>query len=236
MRHVLFFALTALALPARGDPCDELPKPAVTLQRVESRPVDNLTYGIQALNNLGADQHRPGRQILGLTRGMATAAYTLSLPGITDPSGRWECTSPQITVRYGFTPITVYVAREFPAGSCGHGEIHAHEMRHVAAYQAHIADIEKSIGETLSRRFDTGDVWRAPAGETLVKVRKEMEERWIPYIQREIAKVSVAQAAIDSAEEYERVANACNGDIRKQLTAALGAPPPGSRRNAFRRP
>ena len=202
------------------------------LERVSAKPVDNLGYGIGQLNTLGRNENRPGRQVLGLTRGQAVAAYALNMPGYRDASGRWECVSPQITMRYGFAPMTVYVAREFPAGSCAHGEIRAHEMRHVAAYEEHIAAIEAELTQTLQRRFNGASPWRGPAGEVAEKLRKELDERWLPYIQREIAKVDAAQARIDSDEEYERVAASCNGEIAQRLAARQAPAKPVAQRPA----
>lgn len=211
--------VSALARAAVPDPCTELPKPAVVLERVTAKPTENTRYGVGQLNALGHQENRPGRTILGLTRGQAVTSYALKLPGYRDASGRWECVSPQITVRYGFSPMTVYVAREFPAGSCAHGEIHAHEMRHVAAYAEHIAAIEANLTQTLQRRFNGTAPWRGPAGEIAEKLRKELDERWLPYLQREIAKVDTAQARIDTDEEYERVAASCKGEITQKLAA-----------------
>ena len=113
--------------------------------------------------------------------------------------------------------MTVYVAREFPEGSCAYKEIHEHEMRHVEAYQKHIASIEKELTEMLNARFATGAVWRGPVGQTASRLRQELDARWAPYVQRQIKRVDEAQAKIDTAEEYERVANACNGEISKVL-------------------
>ncbi|MBS1138621.1 MAG: hypothetical protein H6R13_74 [Proteobacteria bacterium] len=214
------FLLPLLALPSlcwAADPCDELPIPSVTVKRLEERITYNTTYGFRSLTNLGASQNRPGRQVLGLTRGNATVSFASNSPAIIDPSGRWECASPQITMTFGFTPVTVYVAKEFPQGTCAYKEIHEHEMRHFKTYQDHMASIEKALNETLSNRFATGKVWRGPAGQTAALLKKELDERWLPYVQREIQKVEAAQALIDTSEEYERVADACDGEIKKRL-------------------
>ncbi len=217
--HALFL-LPLLALSAPGwaaDPCDELAKPSVTVKRLEERITYNTTYSYRSLTNLGASLARPGKQVLGLTRGNATVSFASKTPSIIDPSGRWECASPQITMTFGFTPVTVYVAKEFPQGSCAYKEIHEHEMRHFKTYQEHMASIEKALNDTLSSRFATGKVWRGPVGQTAAQVQKELDERWLPYVQREIQKVEAAQALIDTPEEYERVANSCDGEIRKRL-------------------
>lgn len=218
MRALALLPLLALSSPCWAtDPCDELPKPSVTAKRLEERITYNTTYGYRSLTNLGATLARPGKQVLGLTRGNAIAKFTTNTASLIDPSGRWECASPQITLTFGFTPVTVYVAREFPQGSCAYKEIHEHEMRHFKTYQDHMAGIEKTLNDTLANRFATAKVWRGPAGQTAAQLQRELDERWLPYVQREIQKVEVAQALIDTPEEYERVTNSCDGEIRNRL-------------------
>ena len=134
---------------------------------------------------------------------------------MTDRLGRWECSSPQITVSFGYSPMTVYVASEFPAGSCAYNEIYQHELRHVKAYQSHLSSIETDITESLNQRFATGTFSRGPVGQARSSLEKELHERWMPYIKREIGKVESAQALIDTHEEYSRVSKSCNGEIQK---------------------
>ena len=217
MRFLLILPLLLIASPSQADPCAELPKPSVTIKRIDERISYNTEYSYKSLTNIGASLARPGKQVLGLTRGNATVSFASNTPAIIDPTGRWECASPQITLSFGFSPMTVYVAREFPEGSCAYKEIHEHEMRHVEAYQKHIASIEKELTEMLNARFATGAVWRGPVGQTASRLRQELDARWAPYVQRQIKRVDEAQAKIDTAEEYERVANACGGEISKVL-------------------
>lgn len=220
MRRLILLALTAIALPCLAAPCDELPKPSVTVKRLSDKLIENSAYGYQTLTHLGTATNHSGHRVLGLTRGNATVRFTIHMPSITDPSGRWECVSPQITLTYGMTPLTLFVAREFPPGSCAHKEIREHEMRHVQAYQQHLAGIEKDITETLVRRFATGAVWHGPAGQTAARLQQELDERWTGYVYREIKGVDSVQAEIDTVEEYERVANACEGEISRKLKAS----------------
>ena len=135
MRFLLILPLLLIASPSQADPCAELPKPSVTIKRIDERISYNTEYSYKSLTNIGASLARPGKQVLGLTRGNATVSFASNTPAIIDPTGRWECASPQITLSFGFSPMTVYVAREFPEGTCAYKEIHEHEMRHVEAYQ-----------------------------------------------------------------------------------------------------
>jgi hypothetical protein len=214
---LLLLSMTGTSGTSRADPCDALPKPSVTVKRIEVPITYNTEYSYKSLTNIGGELARPGRQILGLTRGNATVSFATNTPSIRDPKGRWECASPQIMLNYGFSPMTVYVAREFPEGSCAYKEIREHEMRHVQTYLTHIVSIEKALTDTLSTRFAEISIWRGPVGQTASRLQQELNTRWAPYVQQQIKRVDEAQAKIDTTEEYERVANACNGEIKKVL-------------------
>ena len=198
-----------------ADGCDRLAPPSVTLALYEEPISLDTRTSFRTLTLLGPPQARPGKQVLGLTRGTATVRFETQVSSYIDASGRWECASPQITVRYGFSPMTVYVAREFPPGSCAYREIHEHEMRHVRAYQAHLKAIEKTLADALQARFAGTAPWRGPRGETNARLQAELQERWVPFVKREINKVDAAQALIDTPEEYARVAASCGGEIRR---------------------
>lgn len=217
MRTFALLLIACCISQSRADECDQLPKPSVTLKRLDVRPTLNNTYSYKELTHLGSTGVRKGTQVLGLTRGTAIAQFETSIPSYVDRTGRWECASPQITVSYGFNPMTISVAREFPEGSCAYQEIYQHELRHVSAYLTHLASIEKDLAETLAKRFNTGEPWRAPAGQTNARLQQELKERWLPYIQREINRGDEAQAQIDTAEEYARVSNACSGEIKARI-------------------
>ena len=215
-----FFALVLgflVSAPALADECDQLPPPSVTLRRLPEKLSIDTRYGYREITHLAAEIARPGTRVLGLTRGTATVRAEIRSPSYVDRSRRWECTSPQLVVTYGYDPMTVYIAREFPEKSCAHDEIYAHELRHVKTYHDHLAAIENEVAETLRRRFATGGPWRGPVGNTQATLQRELNDRWLPYIKREIGKVESTQALIDSTDEYERVAKSCDGEIRKRL-------------------
>lgn len=217
MRNVVLAILIAVASQCRADECEQLPAPSVAIKRFEEGVALNKQYGYKTLTNLGAKLARPGNQVLGLTRGNAVVQFLMNAQSIIDRTGRWECFSPQLTLTYGFSPMTVFVANEFPEGSCAYKEIYEHELRHVKAYQEHVVGIEKALQETLNRRFATGGPWRGAVGQKRALLQKELDERWARYVEREIARVEAAQALIDTPEEYERVANSCDGEIKRRI-------------------
>lgn len=220
-RLALAAALLAAAWPLRAaDPCAELPKPSVTLQRIDEPVKQDDRYPYRTLTSLAGERTRPNQTVLGLTRGKVVARIALRAPRLVDASGRWECLSPQLQVSFGYAPLTVHVAREFPPGSCAYQEILAHEQKHVDTYRQHAQAIEQELAATFAARF-TADPqpWRGAAGQLGERLQKELDERWLPFIQRRLAAVEVAQAAVDAPEEYERVSLACDGEIRKRLQA-----------------
>lgn len=219
-RSVCFVAPLALlvlfgATAAHADECDRLPPPSVTVKRFEEPLRLDTSYSYKALKVLGAELARPENQVLGLTRATSRVSFEIRTTSYVERTGRWECSSPQFTVNYGFSPMVVYVAKEFPVGSCAYDEIYRHELRHVKAYQDHLVSIEHELADTLIRRFATGQVWRAPKGQTRMMLEKEMNERWLPFIKREIERVESAQKLIDTPEEYARVSGACGGEMER---------------------
>lgn len=212
------FALSLLLLAgtALADACDRLPPPSVTVKRLQEPFIMNTQTSYEALTSMSS-QVRPGSRVLGLTLGRAIVLFEANTHSYKDRTGQWECASPQLTMTYGFKPMTVYVAKEFPAGTCAYNEVYQHELRHVNAYEDHLKNIEQELTETLNRRFATGGPWRGPVGQAQERLQREMEERWIPYVKREISRVEIAQSLIDTPREYARVMNACNGEIKKRL-------------------
>ena len=213
--RTLIFLLVFVSSQIWADECDQLPPPSVTLKRLDEPISLNTSYSYKSITVLGSPLHHPEKRVLGLTRGTATVRFETKTVLIVDRTGRWECASPQLVVTYGFSPMTVYVAKEFSKGSCAYNEIYQHELRHVKTHQDHLASIEKELIDMLNRRFATGSPWRSIIGQTRLTLERELNERWIPYITREMERVELAQALIDTPEEYARVANACNGEIKR---------------------
>ena len=207
--------LLFVAPPSKADECDRLPAPSITVKRTEEAININTQYGYRQLTHLGSDIARTGHVILGLTRGTARVSFSVKMARHVDRTRRWECASPQLIVSYGFSPMTVYVAREIPKGTCAYNKVFRHEMRHVAAYQAHLEAIEQNLRETVTARFAIGKPWRGPLGQAPRALQRELVERWQPYLEREINLGMAAQKAIDSPEEYALVLDACDGEIRR---------------------
>lgn len=217
MMWIATLVLPVMPLRVLADECDRLPPPSVVIKRLETPVTLDQTYSVAALRAIGPALSRPNERVLGLTRAISRVTVETRIASYADRSGRWECASPALTVSYGYSPLTVYVARELAAGSCAYNEVYQHELRHVQTYQARLRQIEPEITEALQRRFVTGAVWRGPKGQTQQMLQRELDERWLPFIKRTIEKVDSEQALIDTPEEYARVAKSCHGEIGRLL-------------------
>ncbi|SDI28196.1 hypothetical protein [Propionivibrio dicarboxylicus] len=212
MRVLAFFLLVAVA-EAGADECAALPPPSVTVKQISAPVTVNPDHDYRAISLLSTQEHRTNQRVLGLTRGTARVVFEIRAPAIVDRTRQWECVSPQITMSYGFSPMTVYVAREFPPEGCAYREILQHEQRHVKTYLDHLAALAPELTEALQRRFATGTPARAPVGQTRALLERELQERWMPFVQREMERVRSSQALIDTPEEYRRVSESCGGEI-----------------------
>lgn len=216
MRGLAFFLMFFLAwvkADAVADACDTLPPPSVTVRQIAAPVTVNPDHDYRTISLLSTQEYRTNQRVLGLTRGTARVVFEIRAPAVVDRSRQWECVSPQITMSYGFSPMTVYVAREFSPAGCAYREILQHEQRHVKTYLDHVAALAPELTEALQRRFATGAPTRAPVGQTRVVLERELQERWLPFVQREMERVRSSQALIDTPEEYRRVSESCGGEI-----------------------
>ncbi len=139
------------------------------------------TLALKAMSDRYAD---PRSVVLGLTQGKAFASAKVGSKLLRDATGRWECATHQVSIEIGYKPITIYVGREFPEGSCAFKEVHGHEMRHARIYLDHARSILPEIDAALRQRFLGSDPVRGPAGSTQERIQKELADRWLPYVKR----------------------------------------------------
>jgi len=198
--------------------CAELPPGTVEVTLLETPASQNFQYSYKQLRSLTEDHSRRDIETLGLTRGTATARFEIKGQTLQAQNGRSECASFTIKLSYGFSPIILYVSREFPPGTCAHNEIYRHELEHVETYQQHARAIRDEITQSLKQRFEKTTPWHGQPGENGPRLQRELDERWLPYIQRLLNKVKIAQQKIDSPEEYARIANSCDGEIKRIIS------------------
>jgi hypothetical protein len=164
-----------------------------------------------------------GGVVLGLTRAESRVAVGVEGAIAGSPDSAEECLLPQLRVHLSYPTIVVYVGREFVPGTCAYREILAHEMRHLKAYVDYLPKVERRVRESLGRRFDGHPVYAA-RGQSLARVRAELDGRWMPFIKHEMGKAKALQAAIDSPGEYARLSKLCQGEVQSLIGSTRREP------------
>ena len=154
------------------------------------------------------------RETLGLTVTRAQYSATLGGPMLQDPVSGYECVAPKVEVKLNYAPVLIYVGNEFAPGTCAYNVILEHEQRHLKAYMDNLVRVEKVVRAALEKRFDARPLY-APSGTAQSALQHEINSVWFPFIKAEFDKGNVEQAKIDTPQEYARLAETCNGDIRR---------------------
>ena len=146
-----------------------------------------------------------GRLVLGLIETKLAYSASFSANGVVKPlSGRF-CMRPSVQLRLAFRPMTVFVAREHPKGSCEFEITMGHEMKHVRTYEKFLAELGDTIEADLRGRFGDRIYYFDSAAEG-EKFLKDMTRTTLaPYIDSGMAEVEKRQRQIDSPEEYFRL-------------------------------
>lgn len=158
---------------------------------------------------------KTGAYVLGLTKARFNTRISYRATVVHDRASQRECLLPALTVSLAYPSVVVYIGSEFPEGSCSYREILMHELRHVQAFQQHMADLEAGVRQALSERF-SAPIY-APVGKSLSQLAQEINTVWKPFILAEQRKVEALQKLVDAPEESRRVIRSCNGELRKTI-------------------
>lgn len=122
---------------------------------------------------------------------------------------------------------TIYIAREFPKGTCRHAAIVEHEKKHVQTDMAVAQKYAGIIERKLSARLKQNGYSFGPYPlEKIQDVQKSLQESLIAAVNEQIETMSQErhrlQQELDSLAEYERVSAMCKG--RENAPASPGHP------------
>ncbi|MGZ3182865.1 MAG: hypothetical protein ACXU8N_10515 [Telluria sp.] len=218
MKLTVLFVLAALAAG------DAVASAAALRSRCEATPASSIlnvhpaTYAIdhsQSYRTLARMKQPLGARayVLGLTRTESHVSIRSTGTLYTDPAEHLECIAPRVTVDLWYSPVTIYVGREFAPGSCSYRAILDHELRHYTTYERHLRTVEENVRAALQQRF-SGRPLYAPQGQVHAQLAHEIDARWLPYIKSELGQVETLQAAIDSPAEYARLSKVCRGEVQ----------------------
>lgn len=224
-------ALLALPAAAQGMDCGAFPPVALSLDIAVAPLQRNDGLGIAQLGRLPGRSPGPAGAARGHVLGLTQARYgeqsQVSALFQRLPDGSYCASASKLEVSFGYQERTVFIARELPAGSCVHGEVLAHEMRHVAVDEA----LLREFAPLIRRRLDEAVARMAPVRsrsqqQAMAAVRRPLEQAMRAVMQEFGRERDRRQARIDTVEEYARIREVCDGEVNKYL------PQPPARRRA----
>jgi hypothetical protein len=209
--------LTAFAASDFERSCQEqLPPSVVTVTTAPSAIRYDFSKSVRDLSHtMSYHKSAPGSNTLGLTVTEMKFASKWAWSTLPGPAGQ-SCVRASVAVTVSGDPQTIFVAKEFPQGSCAFNEIVKHELRHAQASQSHLERVadyyQKAIGDAFGQTILYGD-----AGQLKAHVQDALQGKWMPQIKADLAKVSYLHAQIDTPQEYARNNTICNGEIPQRL-------------------
>lgn len=191
---------------------DTLPKTVSVVSTQQNGYSVDSSLSYRALTRM-SNQRGTQNVVLGLTQMHSRVQIGLTGPVLQDPASGYECVAPQLNVSLIYSPIKVYIGKEFPVGSCGYQEILKHELRHVRVYLDHLPKVESKVRTALAQAFGDRPLYAA-SGQANSLLQQKIDDSWLAYIQDEMNKVEATQATIDTPNEYQRLARSCGGEIQ----------------------
>jgi hypothetical protein len=154
-------------------------------------------------------------QTLGLTETVVRLSTKRGYATLKMPSGM-GCLRPSLEVTLSTSPQTIFVAREFPKGSCAFNEIMAHELRHAAVNQRHAESVARKLKAELDQVFGQ-QIFYGDVQQLTQQFKQAWDREWVPRINKQLGESEAQHRQIDSPEEYARNNTMCGGELPKRL-------------------
>ena len=194
------------------------PPVRLTLTPVFDTPTYDYQVSLASIQQLAIDtQHSIHESLaMGLTRYKPFIQFSVPIKGCTNRITGQTCLHLEdATVEFGYHDVIVYVANEIPYQSCGFTAIYDHEQKHIAVNQELLQEYTPLIQSTLEdylNRF--GVICTNDPDQTKQELDthfQTMLNQWNEQIATENHR---RQQLVDSTEEYQRITNSCNGEVK----------------------
>ena len=219
---VLFLSSLLLSgnpVPAQAVSCPEKTLvPEVEVAAHQADPTFSYNASSQDLTRRGSDAYTPpGAEGPSWHKGGLTEARTafqqkMNYTVEKFPNGLTCIYVDKIVLQVTSTP-TVWVANDFPQGSCMYNAVREHEMKHVHAEQSvlttHIGRLKTALENVSRYRTVFG-----PGSEADVRARYDAYQQQVNTVVNDEFTVyrydeGKAQQAIDTLQEYQRISHLC---------------------------
>lgn len=224
---VLIGAPSAFA-QGRAVACPAFKPPSIELDTQQAPVSHDFGKPLAALERLQGNRRTihggKGSHVLGLAhaRLVSRVQFTVSIARL--PDGTFCAAPATVRASFGFSESRVLVARELPRGSCIHGEVLAHEMRHVevdrALLQEYTPKIRAALEETIER---IGSVRDRNEKAILAMIKNRIESGMKASFRQFEAAREQRQEQVDTPAEYDRVSRSCGGELGRVLRGGRAA-------------
>ncbi len=200
------------------------PEVEVTAERNDpTYSYSESTTGLTQKSTNGGSYRPPGAtgpawHTGGLTQGMFTYKRNIPYQMITVSNGL-NCLSVQsIKFQIVLTP-QVWVANDYPPGTCMFNAVHDHEMKHVnvdrIVTDRHLPQIRAALS-----RFSQGRGFFGPGSRDQIKGEfdqfvQQLDDVLKDQIDAMSQEDTRAQQAVDTLQEYQRISNLCSQQLRE---------------------
>jgi hypothetical protein len=219
----LFLSLLLIAHPVAAqdvDNCDSYPNVPVNLNPVFDEPQYDFSHNLADLQSIANDRLHSiphyHAVAMGITRYEPILQFRIPMEVVTPPDGLACAHVQHVDVTVGYRQVTVYIANEIPADSCGFNETLAHEQKHVAVNRQLLQEFAPQIEERLKSYLKQYGVFRVQNAEYAEKLlREKLQVVMDEMIQQMQAENVRRQQLVDSRSEYDRLAHVCHGDLAR---------------------
>ena len=188
--------------------CEALPASGFQIRRLPLAVRDDYSMSYAQLARL-SEPSAVNHRTVGLTRAKFGYRSTLELEGLEDPRSTRACVRPKVNVNIEVTNAIVHVAREYRGDACREPLILEHERRHVEVFSTYAAE----IAPTLARGLETSIGNRLTYGSTMAgaqaSIKEALDAELGVFLAQASDELARRNAAIDTADEYERLAREC---------------------------
>jgi hypothetical protein len=188
--------------------CGALPPARIEIVAVPLEVAEDDTQDVAALTTRSkADPAR--HRTYGLTTVSFGHSTQSELSMLEDRGNGRACGTPKVHVELTMQPAVVLLARELAGQGCERDATREHEMRHVAVYRAVLGEAEQRLHAELPQAIGTGLRIAPSIAELKRRFDADLRAYLARFMSEEQADMTARQAAIDTPEEYARVARAC---------------------------
>ena len=230
---MLGLLLSLLVQPAAAQTACAPYREAITVdfQTHEARPTLNNALNVTGLRNMMGNKGQTPRggvhsEALGVTYTTPEFNIEASTRIIGRERGPMCVYLTKVKVEFGFRDMDVYVASEYPPGTCEYKAILDHENQHVAintqAFRSHAPRLRLALERILGeeRPVSTTDPNRVTQ-----RVLDRISRRMDGYLKAFYAEMDSRNGVLDTASNYEAIGNICRDWNRGNVWPEERTPP-----------